>query len=129
MKDFCVLINGDSSVDKRGRVTFINDFDMKDVKRFYIVENWTEAPRAWHGHKKESKYVYVPIGTAKIMVKNMETGERKDHILSEHAPQVLHIPPGNYNGSVSLERGTKIMYFSTSTLEESKADDFREDYK
>lgn len=125
-----MLINGDQSIDKRGKVTFINDFDFKDVKRFYMVENrWIESPRAWHGHKVEAKYVYVPVGTAKIMIKDMETGEREDYFLSAEKPQVLYIPPGKYNGSESLVEGTKIIYFSTATLEESKNDDYRETYE
>ena len=55
------------AVDDRGAVSFVNDFDFKDVKRFYIVENHKQGfVRGWHAHKKESKYVMVVKGSALI---------------------------------------------------------------
>ena len=34
-----LLIAGDVSVDDRGEVLYVNNFDMKSVRRFYIVSN------------------------------------------------------------------------------------------
>ena len=63
------LIDGGLAVDDRGTVRFVNDFDFNGVKRFYQVENHQKGfIRAWHGHKKESKYVYVSSGTALVGV-------------------------------------------------------------
>lgn len=122
-----MLINGEMPKDNRGSVSFVNDFDFKDVKRFYLVENAdAHGARGWHGHKKEGKYVFVPEGRATIGVVNMETEKTQWYTLDAKNPQVLYIPPGNYNAARSLRKGTKIMYFSTATLEESLADDFRE---
>lgn len=122
-------INGGLSVDQRGRVSFVNDFDFKDVKRFYVVENREIGKtRAWHGHKVEEKYVYVVSGEAVILVKDMETKKVEEFVLSEDKPQILHIPAGKYNGSRSLKENTKIIYFSTATLEQSMDDDFREEF-
>lgn len=121
------IIDGGLSVDDRGTVTFVNDFDFKDVKRFYMLENFQELwIRAWHGHKKEGKYVFVVSGAAQIGTVNMDTEDVRTFFLSEHQPQVLYIPPGYYNNARAFEPKTKIMYFSTSTLEESKDDDYRE---
>jgi dTDP-4-dehydrorhamnose 3,5-epimerase-like enzyme len=123
------LINGGLAVDDRGSVRFVNDFDFQNVKRFYQVENHRQGfIRAWHGHKKEGKYVYVTAGSALIGVVNMETNEVQKFVLSDKSPKILWIPPGNYNGFKSLEDDTKIIFFSTSTLEESLGDDIREDY-
>jgi dTDP-4-dehydrorhamnose 3,5-epimerase len=123
------LINGGLAVDDRGSVRFVNDFDFQNVKRFYQVENHRQGfIRAWHGHKKEGKYVYVVSGSALIGVANMDTNEVQKFVLSDKSPKVLWIPAGNYNGFKSLEENTKIMFFSTSTLEESLGDDIREDY-
>ena len=122
-------IDGKITVDGRGKVSFVNNFDFKDVKRFYMVENhFVGVPRGWHGHKKEAKYVFVPQGSAQLMIKDMKTGDREDVYLSSVNPQILYIPPGKYNASNSLEENTMIIYYSTSTLEESLADDFREDF-
>ncbi len=118
---------GGISVDDRGSVRFVNDFDFTNVKRFYQVENHREGfIRAWHGHRHEGKYVYVTSGTALIGVVNMDTELISVHVLSAKQPRVLFIPPNNYNGFKSLEDNTSIMFFSTSTLEESKGDDIRQ---
>jgi dTDP-4-dehydrorhamnose 3,5-epimerase len=123
------ILNGGIAVDDRGSVRFVNDFNFENVKRFYQVENHGRGfIRAWHGHKKEGKYVYVTSGSALIGVVNMETEEVSKFILSDKSPKVLWIPPGNYNGFKSLEENTKIIFFSTSTLEESLGDDIREEH-
>jgi dTDP-4-dehydrorhamnose 3,5-epimerase-like enzyme len=123
------VLNGGIAVDDRGSVRFVNDFNFEGVKRFYQVENHNRGfIRAWHGHKKEGKYVYVTSGSALIGVVNMETEEISKFVLSDKSPKVLWIPPKNYNGFKSLEENTKILFFSTTTLEESLGDDIREEH-
>lgn len=123
------ILNGGIAVDDRGSVRFVNDFNFEGVKRFYQVENHRRGfIRAWHGHKKEGKYVYVPNGSALVGVVNMETEEVSKFVLSDKSPKILWIPPGYYNGFKSLEENTKILFFSTSTLEESVGDDIREEH-
>jgi dTDP-4-dehydrorhamnose 3,5-epimerase len=125
--DVTKLILGGISVDDRGSVRFVNDFNFVNVKRFYQVENHSKGfIRAWHGHKKEGKYVYVSSGTALIGVVNMDTEKIEKFVLSSKNPRVLYIPPNNFNGFKSLEENTTILFFSTSTLEESLGDDIRE---
>jgi dTDP-4-dehydrorhamnose 3,5-epimerase-like enzyme len=123
------ILNGGVAIDDRGSVRFVNDFNFDGVKRFYQVENHRRGfIRAWHGHKKEGKYVYVVSGSALIGVVNMETEEISKFVLSDKAPKVLWIPPNNFNGFKSLEENTKIIFFSTSTLDESLGDDIREEH-
>ena len=120
------LINGGVAVDDRGQLSFVNDFDFKDVKRFYMVENHELGfIRAWHGHEKEGKYVYVSNGAILIGAVNLNTELVDRFVLSSSKPQVLYIPPGYANGFMNLQENTKIMFFSTSTLEESIGDDIR----
>jgi dTDP-4-dehydrorhamnose 3,5-epimerase len=127
--DVTKLILGGISVDDRGSVRFVNDFNFGDVKRFYQVENHSKGfIRAWHGHKKEGKYVYVSSGSALIGVVNMDTEKVEKFVLSSKTPRVLYIPPNNFNGFKSLEENTIILFFSTSTLEESLGDDIRESH-
>lgn len=124
------IIDGGLAVDDRGTVTFVNDFDFKGVKRFYMVENHKRGfVRAWHGHHKEAKYVLVTKGTALICTVGMDDLEEEIHhyILSAQKPQILFIPKGYYNGFKTLTDDTQLMFFSTSTLEESKGDDIRLD--
>ena len=55
MKNEINVINGSVSVDGRGAVSFANDFEFKNVKRFYIVENFSnKIIRAFQGHLKEA---------------------------------------------------------------------------
>lgn len=123
------VLNGGIVVDDRGSVRFVNDFNFDGVKRFYQVENHRQGfIRAWHGHKKEGKYVYVTSGSALVGVVNMETEEVSKFVLSDKSPKILWIPPGYYNGFKSLEENTKILFFSTSTLEDSLGDDIREEH-
>jgi dTDP-4-dehydrorhamnose 3,5-epimerase len=112
--------------DDRGFLRFVNDFDFSNVKRFYQVENHKKGfIRAWHGHEKEGKYVYVSKGTALVGAVDMKSETVNKFVLSSQSPSVLYIPPGYANGFKNLEDETIIMFFSTSTLEESKGDDIR----
>lgn len=120
------LINGGLAVDDRGIVSFVNDFDFKGVKRYYMVQNHAKGfVRAWHGHRNEGKYVLVVRGSIIIGSVNMETDEVDSFVLSAAKPQVLFIPPGYANGFKTLTDDAQVMFFSTSTLEESKGDDIR----
>jgi dTDP-4-dehydrorhamnose 3,5-epimerase-like enzyme len=49
-------------------------------------------------------------------------------VLSDCAPKILHIPAGYANGFKTLEEGTIVQFFSTSTLEEALNDDIRYNY-
>jgi dTDP-4-dehydrorhamnose 3,5-epimerase-like enzyme len=130
MEKNCVVLNGGVFVDDRGTLRFVNDFNFEGIKRFYQVENHEKGfIRAWHGHQKEEKYVYVAKGSAWIGVIDMTTNEIEKFILSDKTPKILHIPPGKFNGFMTLEEDTIIFFFSTSTVEETKDDDIREPYE
>lgn len=127
------IIEGGLSVDDRGQLTFANNFDFAGVKRFYAIENFSkDVIRAFHGHLKEAKYVLVISGTAIVAAVKMDNvvapskeNELNRFVLSSRKPTILFIPAGYANGFKALENNTKIIFFSTSTLEESKGDDYR----
>ena len=119
------LINGGLATDDRGTVRFVNEFNFDGVKRFYQVQNHRAGfIRAWHGHHKEGKYVYVAKGTAIIgavpidmmIEKNVDQSKVFKTVLSSNNPKVLFIPAGYANGFKSLEENTIVQFFSTSTL-------------
>lgn len=125
------LFEGRIVADDRGTVRFINDFNFEGVKRFYQVENHRSGYiRAWHAHNREGKYVYVVTGAALIGVVNFndDNAVPEKFVLSAEIPKVLWIPSGNANGFMSLRENTKIIFYSTSTLEESHGDDIRFPY-
>lgn len=124
---------GGISVDDRGSVTFVNNFSFDWVSRFYIVENHLPRfIRAWHGHKSEAKGICCLSGSALVGAVRIDNWEQpsKDvpvekHVLTESNPGVLCIPPGYANGIMTLKPRTKLLVFSSSTLEDSVKDDFR----
>ena len=143
-----ILIEGSIAIDDRGPVSFVNSFDfagapmMPPVRRFYLVSNHQPGQvRAWHAHKKEAKYVTAISGTALVCaarVEEQDWNRTDDHqdpklrvnqpqrfVLSASKPAVLFIPPGYANGWMSLTADAKLMFFSTATLDESSADDYR----
>lgn len=130
------LILGGCAIDERGLLKFVNDFNFSDVKRFYQVENHSKNfIRAWHGHLKEGKYVYVVRGAILLGVVPMPQsdscagqGEPKRFILSSEKPSILYIPPNHANGFMTLTDDAIVQFFSTSSLSESSSDDIRFDY-
>ena len=128
-----LLLKGGLAADDRGHVEFVNDFDFQDVKRFYSVSNHRRGfVRAWHGHRHEAKYAIVVRGAMLVCSIEIDDWENPApdlpvhrFVLSEKSPSVLFIPAGYANGFMSLTDDAKIMFFSTSTLEESLKDDIR----
>lgn len=135
MRNKVEFIPGGIHVDDRGQIIFCNGFDMKTVRRFYMVSNHEpKFIRAWHGHKKETKFVFVARGTALVSAVKIDNWEKPDkdavvhqHVLSEKRPGILVMPAGHANGVMTLAAKTQVIFFSDRTLEESKGDDYRYD--
>lgn len=127
------LIAGDAASDDRGTLTFVNDVDFQLVKRFYIVSNHVAGfVRAWHGHRREEKFVTVVQGTAVVAAVQIDDWERPSqdlpihrYVLSAGKPELLHIPAGYANGAMTLTTDARILYFSTALLAEAQSDDIR----
>jgi dTDP-4-dehydrorhamnose 3,5-epimerase-like enzyme len=114
--------------DDRGSVyCVLDDMEEKIIKRTYVVNNFSKGLiRAWHGHRKGFTGLHVIRGAAKLIGRSMDDlGDMTTVVLSEHNPGVFWVPPGFYNGAVSLCDNTKILVYSTLTFAEVKGDDFR----
>lgn len=126
-------IAGGKAFDDRGSLTFINDLDLSQFKRFYVVENHSKGfVRAWHGHKKEAKAVVVLHGSALVAAVKIDNWDSPSKdlkvdrtVLSAEKPVALLIPAGYANGFMTLSDGAKVVFFSTSTLEQAASDDYR----
>ncbi len=131
------LIEGGIATDDRGSVSFVNQFNFSQVKRFYVVQNRKAGiVRAWHGHKYEAKYAYITSGSAlvgAVAIDDWKNPSKKmkvhKFLLSSKKPAVLYIPKGYVNGFKSLTQDAKLIFFSTRTLDQSKKDDIRFDAK
>lgn len=130
-----LLIKGGQHTDERGTVSFVNDFDMSPVKRFYIIEHPdTTIARAWQAHKEERKWFYLVAGSYKVVLVKPDDWEKpseklltQEFILKSGINPVLHIPGGYANGFKALEAHSKLMVFSDFSIEDAGKDDFRFD--
>jgi dTDP-4-dehydrorhamnose 3,5-epimerase-like enzyme len=127
------LLRGGSAADDRGILSFVNDFAFPGVKRFYLIENFTKGfVRAWHAHKLEGKYMVALHGSFVVGAVKVDDFEKPGTslkaqrvVISDRTPSVFAIPPGYANGLMGLTEGAKLLIFSTTSLEESKGDDYR----
>ena len=110
-----ILNKGGLSVDDRGEVGFVNEFDMQSVRRFYTVCNHkVGSVRAWHAHKREKKFVTVVNGAAIVAAVRIDNWKKPSknlvvnrYVLSAKKPVVLFIPKGYENVFMTLKEDTK----------------------
>ncbi|TXH56898.1 MAG: sugar epimerase [Bacteroidia bacterium] len=129
------IIKGNTFKDDRGELKYNNNFDLKKVVRFYEVHpNTKNKIRAFHGHFKEEKYVYVTNGSIliyaiKIDDKLIPSKKTKKYsfILNGDDANVLYIPSGYANGFKILEKNTNVIFYSNLTTKQSEKDDYRFD--
>lgn len=126
-------------VDDRGSVYCVVDEMVHGklippIQRTYTVTNWKAGTiRAWHAHDHAWTGMHVIGGAAKLVARPiLDKGQKtsSDELittLSEHNPGILWVPPGYFNGSMSLQDNTTILVFSTLTFEQVKQDDVREE--
>ena len=127
------LIRGGLAKDERGQLAFVNDFRFEGVQRFYVVTaERVGCVRAWQAHRREAKYVIASRGASVIgavaiddWARPSKSAEIDRRVLSAQEPAILFIPPGYANGNMSLTSDAQLIFFSTSTLEESQLDDVR----
>jgi len=129
------FLAGGLATDDRGSVKFINDFGLGDFVRFYVVTNHKLGfVRAWHGHKHEAKAVVVLQGSAVVAAVKIDDWDNPSPdlkvertVLSANKPGALYIPAGYANGFMNLTEDAILVFFSTSTVEQSVGDDIRFD--
>jgi dTDP-4-dehydrorhamnose 3,5-epimerase len=121
------LIHGNSHIDPRGIIRFVNEFDMAKVVRMYAITPELGVIRAWQGHRLETKWLFVAKGSITVKTVPLDnTNVVTEYNMSEMSSQVLQIPGGHYNGFKSNEKGSILMVFSDAVLETSKADNIRQ---
>lgn len=129
------IIQGASHSDLRGVVSFVNDFDLTEVKRFYqIINSNTEVIRGWQGHRKETKWFYCNTGSFLINYVKPDnwfssSGNEKVAfaILEAKNPCILLIPANFATAIKAIEPNSILTVYSNFTLLESQNDDYRFD--
>lgn len=129
------FIQGGIFVDRRGQISHVNDLDMGEIERFYII--YQEDPsiiRAWHAHQREKKWFYVVKGSftgAFVKVDNWEnpSPDLKPEIyqLTAEDSRVLYVPEGYANGFKANEPDSILLVYSNKILLEAVNDSWRYD--
>ena len=135
MKEAPYLIQGDHYEDERGKLSFINQFDLKGFRRFYVVTHPdSRVVRAWQGHKQETKCFICLSGAFEIRVVEVNDWDNPpadlkvlEYHLDERDMKALVIPGGFANGFKARNPDSRLLVFSDKTLEESKLDNYRFD--
>lgn len=130
-----MVICGAVHNDQRGSISFINDFKLDSVVRFYTIQPAnTNVIRAWQAHKQEQKWFYVISGSFKVVAVKIDNWENpsselglSEFDLSAGKPEVLHIPGGYANGFKAMEPNSVVMVFSDFSLQQSAQDEYRFD--
>ena len=121
------IIKGSSHKDHRGTIRFVNDFDLKDVKRFYTIQHPdTSIIRTWQCHEIETKYFFPLKGSFVVAWVEIDDFDKPSinpkadyKILKDNKSEVVYIPPGYANGFKALETNSEIAVFSDLYINES----------
>lgn len=122
------IIKGRSISDHRGVVSFINGFQMDEIKRFYLIKH-TELDfvRGWRGHKMEQRWFYTFLIKV-VKIDNWEIPhaglQQLSFELGADRMQILHIPTGYATALQVLEENSELMVFADYGIENAEKDDY-----
>ncbi len=125
-------IIGGIAKDHRGQIRFVNDFDMAEVKRFYIIKNAdTHLVRGWRAHRIEQRWFYVLSGSFAVNLVQIDNWENaspdlpiEKRILTAEQQQVLHVPVGYGTAFQALDTESELLVFADYGIENAKNDDY-----
>jgi len=129
-------ISGGRFVDDRGFLRALTFPEGFVPKRLYSINNWrSNFIRAWHGHKLESKFIYMSRGSGMVAavlmsdtVNPSKTENVHRFVIDSESHTAIYIPAGFANGLMSLTDDSEFTVISSATLDESKGDDYRFPY-
>ncbi len=128
-------MSGQSHIDSRGSLLFNNSAILTKFTRMYAINNAPENPlRGWHGHKNEAKGFICLKGKVRIggvRIDDWDSPSPELRVFYEDLEagtmDFVYLPAGYANAILSLEGDSTVLVFSSSTLDESKEDDYRFD--
>lgn len=118
------FIKGASHIDHRGKLLFNNNFDLRDIKRMYFIENCNEEiVRGWQGHKIEQRWLCAVYGVFKISLVKVDDWTRPsrelqvyNQIIQSETFEILHVPSGYVTAIRAEEPFSKLLLFSDYLL-------------
>lgn len=126
------FIKGGIASDQRGSIRFVNDFDMTEVKRFYIIKNEnTEVIRGWRGHKMEKRWFYVLSGGFYLDLVKIDNWENPSQdlpierlVITSNDQQVIMVPDGYATAFQAIEDSSQLLVFANYGIDNAMKDDF-----
>ncbi|WP_400262012.1 WxcM-like domain-containing protein [Sphingobacterium sp. SG20118] len=125
-------IQGGVAQDERGQIRFVNDFDMTDIKRFYIIKNIdTSFVRGWRGHRIEQRWLYAISGAFSIDIVKIDDWASpsrglnvENRIVDSTDLHVLHIAAGYATTIRALEEGSELLVYSDYPVSHAPLDNY-----
>jgi dTDP-4-dehydrorhamnose 3,5-epimerase-like enzyme len=126
------IISGNHHDDIRGEVSFVNDFDMAQVKRFYRIRHFdTKTVRGWRAHKIEQRWFHVFSGSFIVNLVKIDNWDKPSpnvkqnkFILKATDISVLHIPVGYASSLQAVDENSEMIVFADYPIENAKYDDY-----
>jgi len=126
------IIQGGVEKDHRGQIRFVNDFDMTEIKRFYIITNVNvELVRGWRAHRIEQRWFYALKGSFFVDIVQISDWENVDsksiverRILKSDSMELLHLPPGYGTAFQAIEEESELLVFADYPISHAKYDDY-----
>ncbi len=126
------ITQGGIAEDHRGHIRFVNDFDMTEVKRFYIIENKDiETIRGWRAHRIEQRWFYALEGAFSMKTVKIDDWDKpstelsvEETIMRSAEQRVIHVPVGYGTAFQALEPGSRLLVFADYGIGHAKSDDY-----
>lgn len=126
------VTKGGMASDHRGSIRFVNEFDMTQVKRFYIIENKdAELIRGWRAHRIEQRWFYVLSGSFILDLIKIDDWDDvsadlpiERRVMHVEDKQVVHVPAGYGTAFQALEEGAELLVFADYGIEHAVKDDY-----
>jgi dTDP-4-dehydrorhamnose 3,5-epimerase-like enzyme len=128
-----MLIKGGRHIDDRGIMDYVNEFDMSQIKRMYIINHPdTIVKRGWRAHKLEQRWFYVVKGRFEVNLVKINDFQNPDpnqqietYELTDQQPIVIHVPVGYASALRALENDSKIIVYADASVELAKNDNYQ----
>lgn len=125
-------IQGGIASDHRGAIRFVNEFDMTQVKRFYIIQNKdTELVRGWRAHRIEQRWFYVLSGSFVLDLVRVDDWENTSptlpierRVIKAEDKQVIYVPMGYGTAFQAMEEGSELLVFADYEIEHAPNDNY-----
>ncbi len=126
------IIQGGIAKDERGSIRFVNDFNMSEIKRFYVIENKDlNIIRGWRGHRIEKRWFYVLTGAFVLNVVKIDdwcsplkTLPIEKVIISSEDQQVVMIPEGLATSFQAISENSTLLVFANFEIQNAVNDDY-----